>query len=74
MGKNVQKKSVVVPSKVNFRSRNNQKLKARQAKSIDESSVVRYDQGKNMNSHGPHPLLPKKFTRTRENNNSITSK
>ena len=65
---------MVNPSKVNFRSRPNQKMKQKQARSIDESSVVRYDQGKNIHYNGPHPLLPKKFTRNKEYNNSITSK
>ena len=64
--KNHDKKTLLLPSKVNIRSRNvNQKLKARQTRSIDESSVVRYGTGAS-SKNAPHPLLPKKFTRNKE--------
>lgn len=57
------KKASLIASRTNFRSRGgfNSKQRQKQAKSIDESSVVRYG----TNKDGPNPL-PKKFMKMKD--------
>lgn len=60
------KKASLIASRTNFRSRGgfNSKQRQKQAKSIDESSVVRYG----TNTNGPNNPLPKKFIKMKDRN------